>query len=425
MRKYLSLAIGVALLCGASAMAADDVSVAEMKATIDALQSRLDQLEGKMDQDWKIEMAKVARELAADASAQSAVPSWLDNLTMFGDLRLRYQNDCADDDASGYEDTRRKKMRNRLRFRLRWGIIKTWMDGQLEVGFRLASGEAEDESSGYLGSSPTSANQTFTDGFSQKPIWIDRVWATYRPSQIPGLLLTAGKIANPLVHTDMIWDPDVNPEGVVLAYSKAFGNLTPFGSFGYFSINENTVGTSGDGQYDHILMSYQTGVNWQVNDDVKTTFAATYYDFDHSDAWISAGEFQMINLLGKVGFNLFDLPWSVYIDYVHNCKNGTGSGENQSQDDGLAIGVKVGKNEKKGDWSAAYKWAYVETFCTPSGIVDSEWGGTNSKGHSLWATYNLTDFLKARARIYFLQGIADSLDGVEMVTTQFDLFWSF
>ena len=124
MKTCLKLAVLGVVLYSATALAAP-ATMDEMKATIDALQaklqaqqSRLDQIETKVSQDMRLEMAKVARELAADAAKQQAAPGWLENLTFLGDLRLRAQFDCADDS----DDTRRAKNRNRARFRLRFGF---------------------------------------------------------------------------------------------------------------------------------------------------------------------------------------------------------------------------------------------------------------------------------------------------------------
>ncbi|MFO7902329.1 MAG: putative porin, partial [Pirellulaceae bacterium] len=73
--------------------------------------------------------------------------------------------------------------RNRARFRLRFGIKKTWLDDQIEVGFRLASGSDDD---------PTSTNQSFDNFWSTKPVWIDLAYATWRPKAIKGLTVTGG-----------------------------------------------------------------------------------------------------------------------------------------------------------------------------------------------------------------------------------------
>jgi len=432
MRKCLKLVVGLVVLYSATALA-EPTTMDEMKATIDALQaklqaqqSRLDQLETRVDQDMRLEMAQVAKELAADAAKQSAAPTWLENLTFFGDFRLRYRDDCAD----GPYDMRRAKNRNRVQFRLRFGFMKTWLDEQLKVVFRLASGENEADPELYACSDPRTTDQTFTGLFNRKNIWIDRAYAVYEPKALPGLTVAGGKVGIPFVHTDMIWDEDINAEGFWAQYKKAIGPVEPFVNGGYFIAYENAPYV--DDQYDTILMFYQVGMNWQIVQDVKWTFAASYYDYDHTRnaTQVRELEYEMINLTNKVGFKLFDLPWEVYVDYVHNCENDLTSRHEENMDDGLAVGVKVGKNQKKGDWSVGYKYAYIEGFCTPFFFNDVDFNGTNSRGHVIRATYNLTDFLTLGGSIFFLQNIDDApileeTSGAEEITTIVDLTWSF
>jgi len=432
MKTCLKLAVLGVVLYSATA-SADQATMDEMKATIDALQaklmaqqSRLDQIETKVAQDMRLEMSKVARELAADAAKQQAAPGWLENLEFSGDMRLRAQFDCADDS----DDTRRAKNRNRARFRLRFGFIKTWLDEQLTVGFRLASGEDTSDSSPFHGESdPATTNQTFTNFFSEKNIWIDRAYAIWKPKAVPGLVVAGGKIFVPFVHTDLIWDEDVNPEGFWAQYSKAFGSIEAFVNMGYFLAYESY---SGDDQYDTELHMYQFGVHWQIAEGLKWTSAATYYDYDHTPQATSEDSlgYQMVNLTNKVGFNAFGLPCEVYTDFVHNCDNRLDYVNDENGDDGIAVGVKVGKNQKKGDLSVSYKYAWIEAFATPFLFNDSDFGHTNVKGHVLRAKYNLTDFLTLGGSVFFLQRMNNSsvlsqTAGAETVTTQIDLEWSF
>ena len=422
MRTCLLILAACILLCAVPATAAPTAK--EMKAAIDALEARLkaqegllEELETRSSRDWKLEMGRIARELADDAGGRAAGPGWLENLKFHGDFRLRLENNCAEDE----NHQRRAKDRNRARFRLRVGLLKTWLDEQLTVGFRLVSGDGSNAPY-YSHDDPTTANQTFTGLFNRKAVWIDRAYAVYKPKALPGLTVAGGKLAPPFVHTDLIWDSDLNVEGFWAQYAKAFGPIKPFVNAGYFIAYERAPYV--DDQYDTVLMFYQLGTNWQLCKQLKWTFAASYYDYDHTDV-IPNGEYQMVNLTNKVGFSLFGLPWSVYVDYVHNCGNKMTSGDEKSQDDGLAVGLNVGKNAKKGDWAVLYKYAYIETYCTPHLFNDATFGHTNVRGHVLRARYNLTDFLTVGGSVYLRQRIAGSTQGAEWVTTQLDVAWSF
>lgn len=431
MRNYVvRIAVGTLLLCLGAAEAEGDppsdkedtiITIKALKTRLETQERRLAKLEAAQD-NQRLKKARreatleVIKEMNLDADKDMVLPKWLDDLKLYGDLRLRYQGECF----SG----RSKKSRNRARFRLRVGLKKTWMDDQMELGFRLASGSSDD---------PTSTNQTFDGHFSEKPVWIDRAYAKYKPNWLKGLTVIGGKMGNPLVHTDLVWDSDVNPEGVWAQYKRKLSTVEPFANAGYFILDESSGG------HDTILMSYQAGFHWKFAKDTKWTFAATYYDFDHFDTSyraangnnvnangdLAAGQFQMINLTNKVDFKAFELPMKVYFDFIHNCGDKDPTPGYVGQDNGYAVGLKVGKNNKKGDWSAGYKYAYIEANATPGALNDSDFGGSNRKGHVCGAKYNLTDSLTIGGTVFWTEPVTGSSKGQRDTTVQADLVWKF
>jgi len=64
-----------------------------------------------------------------------------------------------------------------------------------------------------------SENDTFANGFQGQAVLVDQAYLTYTPSFADKhISITAGKMPNPLVKTDMFWDPDIAPEGVALGF---------------------------------------------------------------------------------------------------------------------------------------------------------------------------------------------------------------
>lgn len=388
-------------------MIAQDAKIAQLSADIAKLKGELNGQDRKKI--YREEIRAVVKEMRADAKERS-VPKWLDNLTFNGDLRLRYHLQKSDDHTQD---------KHAGRFRLRLGLKKTWLEKRMEVGFRLASGSSDD---------PTSTNQTFDDNFSTKKIWIDRAYAKYKPEFLEGSMIVGGKMANPFVHTNMIWDSDVNPEGVWAVYQHpGFGDFQPFAGFGFFQLNHN----SNDG--DSTLHAYQVGSVWKINKDVKWTAALAYYDYGHyednfsraksnteSGGNLTAEEFNVLNLTNKVSWKAFGLPMSAYLDFAHNCGNELGG-----QSDAFAFGCKVGKNKKKGDWSVSYKYAWIEQNVTPAAFNDSDFGNTNRKGHQWGAKYNMMDSLTVGANLFSTQPITGSgQDNTELLMLA-DLIWKF
>ncbi len=386
---------------------AQDAKIAAQNKEISRLKNALnDQNRKKIDQE---ELRAILKDMKVDAG-QRKVPGWLDDLTFSGDLRLRYHLQKPDNNTQD---------KHRGRFRLRFGFKKTWLDKRLEVGFRLASGSSDD---------PSTTNQTFDDNFGTKQIWIDRAYAKYKPDFLEGSMIVGGKMKNPFVHTNMIWDSDVNPEGVWAVYQyPGFGDFQPFAGFGFFQLAHNSNAA------DATLHAYQVGSVWKINKDVKWTAALAYYDYGHYEnnfsraksntsngGVLTAEEFNVLNLTNKVSWKAFDLPMSAYIDYATNCGNELGG-----QSDAYAVGYKVGKNKKKADWSANYKYAWIEQNATPAAFNDSDFGNTNRKGHQFGAKYNLLDSLTVGANLFCTEPITGSgKDDTEFLMLA-DLIWVF
>ena len=455
MRKITKwMAAGVILACAALAPAAETDNE-DLRTTVDALKARLKDQGNRLAEleaqqaAQKESMAKIAKDMADSAANKPAGPTWLENLKFAGDLRLRMENDRFA--GSGRADS---KPDNRARFRLRVGLTKTWLDDQMEVGFRLASGSDNN---------PISTNQTFETNFEKHPVWIDQAYAKYKPNCLPGLTVAAGKMGVPFVNTDMIWDSDVNPEGAWVQYKPKCGDLSPFVNAGMWSLSERVqhrhgLDDLGGGKtavdytlVNATLMSYQAGLDWQIQKDVKYTVAATYYQFSNYDQTYSrangntettetltsplgatstykrVSDFRMIDLISQLSWKLCGLKWAAYVDIVHNCGDNVDVADYRGQDNGYAAGLKVGENKKKGDWSVAYKYAWIEANCTPGAFNDSDFNGTNRRGHVIGGAYNLTDDLTAGLTFYLTEPIAGSTASADYrdATTMFDLVWKF
>jgi hypothetical protein len=368
--------------------------------------------------------------MQADAAARSTLPAWMENLEFFGDLRLRYEGECRST-HDGYD----RKTRNRARFRLRFGVEKSWLDEQLVVGFRLATGSADDSDWDDIGGSdPTSSNQTFDGFWSQKPIWVDRAYAIYRPNSVPGLMLTGGKIKNPFHTSKLFIDSDVNPEGVWGQYTfSGMDSFEPFVGAGYFVAEE--INQSVNNAYDTILMAYSAGFGWEVAEGVEWSMAANIWDYDHYDTNFvshrgntSVGwnlDFLVLNLHNQVKFKAMGLPMAVYFDWAHNCNEGETADELQGEDNAYHAGVKVGTNKKRGDWSVKYEYGWLEANSMPGFWADSDFGRLDRQGHVVKGKYNLTNFLTAGLACFLTEPIRSTDGEDDTFKVQADLVWEF
>lgn len=338
-----------------------------------------------------VEAGQIRREISETKEsrnkqlAKEIVPDSSRNWKWSGDFRLR--NEYQDRIGDG-------KDVNRQRIRFRYGFEAKANDN-LKVGARFASGSTSD---------PISTNQSLSTSFNHKTIVLDRAFAEYSPeiSDINELKLTGGVIPNPFwVLGQLVWDEDLNFDGVAVHVAKEFGPVTLFSNDGLFSLNTNIVRSSA-------LWSTQNGVilkpfmdsEDEALKNFKVTGALAYHDYMNvtsktSDitAVTNAGGvkgnsagLKDLNLLSpsfEIASQYADVPFSAFGDWVHN----TGA---HSQNTGFQFGVKVGKARIPFDplkgWEGGYYYERLEPDATFGAFSDSDFGngGTNHQGHVWW-----------------------------------------
>lgn len=150
----------------------------------------------------------------------------LSSISFFGDFRLRYEGqfgqlnalaNSANPAIVGNELSPRNRARYRVRFGIRGQFGREVAKGEREFqwGLRFASGTYPDL---------VSTNQTMTDFFTRKAFGLDQAYITYKPHQVPGLRLQAGKFETPWLFTEMTIDVDLMPEGLNELYSRDLKN---------------------------------------------------------------------------------------------------------------------------------------------------------------------------------------------------------
>ena len=336
---------------------------------------------------------------------------WLKGLKFKADFRLRYQGEWWEfTDSDGREC---ENDRQRGRFRLRLGFTKKYKDDGLEVGFRLASGSSDD---------PTSTNQTMESNNSKKPVWIDLAYVKYSPPALPGLTFAGGKVKNPFVHTDILWDSDVNMDGLYQSFELSEGTVRPFVTMAQMFLDENKM----DADHDSGMLAGQAGIKLKTGG-FSAALAAAYYDFDEfeksyrkahgnpvdSNGVLAAGDFNVFDLVAQFGVKAGPVPIKVILDWAINTgDDARGDGEFEGKDTALAAHLKVGKCKKKHDWEVKYKFAYIEANAAPGDFCDSDFGHANRKGHKLSVGYQ--PFKKASLHLTGLMTEPkDVLDGAE------------
>jgi hypothetical protein len=328
----------------------------------------------------------------------------LGKIEFSGDMRLRYENFFFDEDEFGVD----RSNRNRFRYRLRLQG-KASINEYIDATFRLGSGENDHRSN----------NRTlgFDPDFGPDDIFIDQAFLTVKAPKdwIDGLTLTGvgGKVPNPFFWKsgkyDILWDPDINPEGVgvSLAY-KPIENLTLFSNAGYFIVKEN--GTSID---PHVL-GIQAGTLFAASEEVEIGARLAWYSWRSLDDAFFTRAAAFGSILDGLAagaptkaaddYNTGDL--SVYLKwngiegwpllfYGQIAKNFDAVdsqifGAAGKEDTGWGVGVEVGDKKKLVMLGVGY-FSYEANFW-PAQFTDSDLfdGFTNRKG---WAFYGAREIL--------------------------------
>jgi Putative porin len=196
------------------------------QALLDAL-VRKGVLTNKEAEDISVEVAK---DVATNPADKIKVGDWVKEMKISGDLRLRNQWDERDPSVvnKGSKTADGHIQRDRWRFRLRLSLDFK-LQNNFFGGVMLSTSDNR---------ATDTKNATYTGGYDNYNIYISRAFLGWAPE--PGLTFIAGKQANPFYTTDMFYDPEVDPTGLVerIDFHKLF-NL----SFG-----EPVAGYSKDGK---------------------------------------------------------------------------------------------------------------------------------------------------------------------------------
>ncbi|MBI9020143.1 MAG: putative porin [Verrucomicrobia bacterium] len=387
----------LAAVLAALSVRAADPTITDLQAQLSELSAKIAQLELQAAQKTAAPVDVTAR--LDKLEAKPSVPQWALDTKIKGDFRYRYEN--VDRDGTPYKD------RQRVRLRVgAYGKVNDYVD----YGIRLATG----------GASATSANQD-VDGGTKKEIMLDQYYVDLHPEMFMGAHLIMGKMPQPWQNrTGLIWDGDLNPEGIALTYETTFSNgVKLIANAGSFVLKED----QGD---DLQLWAGQIVGETKVGDaTVRLGVSDFYYqNVDAKGAGLTTTgantpgtEFNLVEVFGKVSSKIGDLPVAVNGQYVQNIAAASGD------DTAYLLGFSLGKAKAVGSWEAGYNYRDTGADAVPDGYNDSDfaYGSTGSHGHSFWAKYQIAKNLQGGATYLMAQN--DS--GTDVNTMQLDLNFKF
>jgi putative porin len=370
----------------------------------------------------------------------------LGRIEFSGDLRLRYENFWFDEDEFGVD----RSNRNRLRYRLRIGG-KAAINDYFDAVFRLGSGENDHRSN----------NRTlgFDPDFGPDDIFIDQAYLAFKAPKewFPGASFTAtgGKVQNPFFWKggkfDLLWDGDINPEGIGLQLGYKPGEaLNLFANGGYFIVKEN-----GSNVDPHVL-GLQAGAIWSAGEQVELGARLAWYSWRSLDEafFTRAASFGTIrdgltegaptNAAGA--YNTGDLAVYLRLDGIEDwpilvygqiAKNFDAQssdlfGSAGKEDLGWGLGVEVG--DKKKLFSLGVGYFALEANFWPAQYTDSDLldGFTNRKGWAFYVSKEILPNTELGVQLFVSDEIrpstssfATSLSGSDRVRLQTDLLVKF
>lgn len=423
---------------------------------------------------------QLKREVLAQARTErwgepGSLPDWISRIKFDGDVRLRYQQDIFQSyNASignfttayaNYQKVNETKPsysavataspdqyylyvnqngdvasnRDTYKLRARLGMTASIND-DVSTRFRISTGST---------TTPISTNQTLGNGLNKYSLVLDRAYLRYTPTS--WLTLTAGRLDNPWLSTELIWAPDLGFEGMTAEFRRKTGDssLTPWLTMGAFPLQE--LGSSARNKW---LYAAQAGMDLELSPTTTARIGLAIYDYHHIHGELDdpsgannnndytaptfvqkgntlfnlrpsssiattytngylfglASDYRLVNLTGSLDLADFD-PVHVWLtgDIVKNIgykaseiarrvgTSTTGSNPTylnnplEAKTLGYLAKVSVGMRNLtyEGDWQFNFSYRYLERDAVLDAYTDSDFhlGGTDAKGYVLSAGY--------------------------------------
>jgi len=388
-RTAAALCGGLVLAMSVPANAAVDAKLLDMlkaNGSINAAQYNELQTELAKDQAaQKQALADVQNSKSATQSEFEKKIAWAAKTQFKGDVRVR-QETINIDGQSNSQDKDRQRIRARL------GAY-TEINPQVSTGIRIATGGSSDA---------RSTNQDLDGYFVKKDLWLDLGYIDYAPTAVKNLHVIGGKMNQPWVSMgDVIWDGDINPEGLASTYSIPLGGKSElFGSAGYYTLKDNIDGEGTQFRHDLSMTAGQLGAKFAPTDNLKVTVGGSVYAFDNDKDSAAlrvngntTNQFRLYEGFGQIDISGLGLPLALYGQYVVN------NDSTDDQDTAWLAGVKT----KVFGFGLDYNYRDTQRNAVVGAFTDSDFanGTTGSRGHKIKVGYEIDKNFSVGAT-YFL-----------------------
>ncbi len=363
----------------------------------------------------------------------------IDNATVYGDVRVRYE-DRSGDGVGTIAGRNIDASRDRARYKLIFGVKTEAGDFYSDLAFAMGAGGRSDNATFGTSTNAGSGGSTYND---KQTLFVKRAMVGWKATD--WLTLEAGRMDNPLYTTPMVWDADLSFQGLTekIKYTTK-GNTDLFFTASQFEYLGDKRRFSDNGGTDTVanrLLAFQGGLRVPFSDTSSAKAAITYSTFTHDgangtftpnvntslNATVSTvaastpvNNIRTIEIPAEYNFMAAsNIGIRVFGDYVYNIEGddradaacsaaAAGAVRNKvcgaGNDDTawmLGMGVGSAKDLKafegnkmvKGDWSARLWYQDVGVYSVDPNAVDSDYmdSRVNMKGIVLKTQYNLRD----------------------------------
>jgi len=404
MKKMFIIMTAVAAVAAHSAQAQQSGELAALQQQLNELSAKIAQLEKSnaektaiVEKTAQVENAnaeKIAQiekdnaqktwsleQLQAEGKKNLA-GAWANDIKIKGDIRARYEKrDVADTTT-----------KDRQRIRLRVGAYGKIND-QADFGIRLATGAG----------SRTSSNQDLDSAGSQKTISLDQAYVDWHPELLGGAHAFIGKMPQPWMAagSGLVWDTDLNPEGVAFTYEKQFIPVKLMANAGTFLMRENVADdvqlwagqVAAEKKFGDTTLTLGMSDYYFANADSKTNSLTGLLDSSASNPNTKGGDFNLVEGFGSYAFTVFKIPVKLDGQYVVNVV-----AANKNEDTAYLAGITVGKAKDKGTWELGYSYRDIGRDAVVAGLNDSDFAGetwTGCYGHRFNGKYQLAKNVSA------------------------------
>lgn len=365
--------------------------------------------------------------LTGTAAGQAATGlSWIDantNLTIYADIRLRYEVDWDSQTAAGAM----RDDRHRGRIRARVGFEYKFADGW-SIGSRVRTGDSRSQQSPHL---------TFVadDGpRDEADFVVDRYFLQFKRGNWTAW---GGRNSSPFwQQTELFWDEDVTPTGVAGTYDTALSQGRLSAIAGAFYLPDGGYELNGQ------MLAAQAKYTLPIKPSTFTLASGIF--FMNGDEGASnlrnrngARDYAIGTAGAQWSIPVFGRPFSLGADIYHNFEDYSMAdirplaAANQDEDLGYVFSVQWGQLREKNDWLVGYYYSHIETFAVNASYAQDDWirfgsgaqtDASDFEGHELRVGYALSKHINLVARLYLVEAITTRQDGNRF---RLDLNWRF